>query len=106
MRIYDTRRQAWKEVVGHAKFIGDSDTAWLKVSFFRPFYGGYHVIALDREHYRWSLVAGPDHDYLWLLSREKTLPTEVREPLLKQARALGFATDSLIWVEHTRSDLD
>jgi len=103
-RGYDTQRQAWKEAIGRALFIGDSQTASLKVSFFGPFYGGYHVIALDRENYRWSLVAGPDRDYLWILARNKTLPAEVREQLLSQARALGFATDKLIWVDHPRAD--
>lgn len=103
-RGYDTQRQAWKEAIGRALFVGDSSTASLKVSFFGPFYGGYHVIALDQQNYRWSLVAGPDRDYLWILSRDKTLPAEVREQLLSQARALGFATDKLIWVYHQRAD--
>lgn len=98
-RGYDTKRQAWKEAIGRALFIGDSHTASLKVSFFGPFYGGYHVIALDQEHYRWSLVAGPDRDYLWILARDKTLPNDVREKLVSQAQALGFATEKLIWVE-------
>lgn len=102
-RGFDTERQAWKEAVGRAVFIGDSNTASLKVSFFGPFYGGYHVIALDQEHYAWSLVAGPDRDYLWILAREKTLPGDVRAALLAQARALGFATDALIWVDHGRT---
>lgn len=102
-RGYDTQRQAWKEAVGRALFIGDRETASLKVSFFGPFYGGYHVIALD-QNYRWSLVAGPDRDYLWILARDKTLPVEVREQLVGQAKALGFATDRLIWVEHNRND--
>ena len=103
-RGYDTQRQAWKEAIGRALFIGDSSNASLKVSFFGPFYGGYHVIALDQQNYRWSLVAGPDRDYLWILARDKTLPTEVREQLLSQARALGFATDKLIWVDQKRAD--
>jgi len=103
-RGYDTQRQAWKEAVGRAVFLGDSSTASLKVSFFGPFYGGYHVIALDQQHYRWSLVAGPDRDYLWILARDKTLSADVRERLLGEARALGFATEKLIWVEHGRSD--
>ena len=103
-RGYNTQRQEWKEAIGRALFVGDSDTASLKVSFFGPFYGGYHVIALDQQSYRWSLVSGPDRDYLWILSREKTLPAEVREQLVSQAQALGFATDKLIWVEHKRID--
>ena len=39
-RGFDTQRQAWKEAIGRAKFIGDSGTGALKVSFFGPFYGG------------------------------------------------------------------
>ena len=103
-RGYDTRRQAWQEAVGRALFVGDSSTASLKVSFFGPFYGGYHVIALDQQHYRWSMVAGPDRGYLWILAREKTLPADLRAQLAGQAKALGFATEQLIWVEQTRAD--
>lgn len=103
-RGYETQRQVWKEAIGRALFIGDRRTASLKVSFFGPFYGGYHVIALDQQNYRWSLVAGPSRDYLWILARDKTLPAEVLEPLLSQAKALGFATEKLLWVEHRRSD--
>ncbi|MCU0812048.1 MAG: lipocalin family protein [Thiobacillaceae bacterium] len=103
-RGYDTQRQAWKEAVGRALFIGNPGTGSLKVSFIGPFYGGYHVIALDQENYRWSLVAGPDRDYLWILARDRTLPAEVREQLVAQAQALGFATDQLIWVDQTRTE--
>lgn len=103
-RGYDTQKQAWKEAIGRALFTGESNTASLKVSFFGPFYGGYHVVALDQKDYRWSLVAGPDRDYLWLLARDKQLPVEIREQLVSQARALGFATDKLIWVDHRQTD--
>lgn len=98
-RGYDTRRQTWNEAVGRALFVADRNTGSLKVSFFGPFYGGYHVIALDQQHYRWSLVAGPDRDYLWILARDRTLSADVLEQLLIQARALGFATEKLIWVD-------
>ena len=103
-RGFDSQRGVWQEAIGRALFIGDSHIASLKVSFFGPFYGGYHVIALDQENYRWSLVAGPSRDYLWILARDKTLPAEIRQQLINQAQALGFATDKLIWVEHTRDD--
>ena len=105
-RGYDTQRGAWKEAVGRALFIGDRNTASLKVSFFGPFYGGYHVLALDQQDYRWALVSGPDRGYLWILARDKTLPTEVREQLLAKARAFGFATDQLIWVAQQRTDTE
>ena len=85
-----------------ARFTGDPQTASLKVSFFGPFYGGYHVIALDPD-YRWAMVIGPTTGYLWILAREPVLDPAVRERLVAQARAVGVATDELIWVEHGRA---
>lgn len=102
-RGYDARKGEWREAVGKARFIGSPDTASLKVSFFGPFYGGYHVIALD-PGYQWALVAGADRSYLWILSRTKALAPAVREDLVARARNAGFATDKLIWVTHERTD--
>ncbi len=96
-RGYDPERGRWREAEGRARFVEDPGTASLKVSFFGPFYGGYHVVALD-EDYRWSLVIGSDLDYLWILSRTPTLPEGVREQLLDKARALGVDTDKVLWV--------
>ena len=103
-RGYDSEREEWRQATGRALFIGDSNTASLKVSFFGPFYGGYHVVALDQQNYRWAMVAGPDRDYLWILARDKQLPAGVRDDLLEQASALGFAIDKLIWVGQQRGD--
>lgn len=103
-RGYDAKRNDWRQAVGRAVFTGDANRASLKVSFFGPFYGGYHVIALDQKDYRWAMVVGPDRDYLWLLAREKRLPADIRAQLLQQAGAAGFDVDKLIWVEQTRSD--
>lgn len=105
-RGYDNKRQVWREAVGRALFVGDPNRASLKVSFFRPFYGGYHVVELDQQGYRWAMVVGPDRDYLWILARDKELPVEVRDRLLRQAEELGIDTRQLIWVKHTRHDLD
>jgi apolipoprotein D and lipocalin family protein len=103
-RGYDNKRKEWRQAVGRALFTGESNRASLKVSFFGPFYGGYHVVALDQKGYRWAMVAGPDRDYLWILGRDKQLPADVRSGLLRQARELGLDVDKLIWVEQTRSD--
>ena len=65
---YNPDREMWQQSEGKAYFTGAPTRAALKVSFFGPFYGGYNVIALDRE-YRHALVCGPDRDYLWILSR-------------------------------------
>lgn len=86
----------WHEAIGRAVFTGSPQEGSLKVSFFGPFYGGYHVAALDPD-YRWSLVVGPDRDYFWVLSREPRLSPTLRDNLIARARALGIATDQLIW---------
>jgi apolipoprotein D and lipocalin family protein len=98
-RGYDAAKGQWSEAEGRAVFTGDPSTASLKVSFFGPFYGGYHVVALD-EQYRWAMVMGPDTDYLWILAREPQLPADVRERLVQKAASLGVDTGELIWVEH------
>lgn len=103
-RGYDERTGVWKEAEGRASFIGDPTIGSLKVSFFGPFYGGYHIIALDQERYTWAMIAGPSRDYLWILARTQQLPLAVRERLLEQAQALGFATDALIWVKHPHEE--
>lgn len=103
-RGYDDARGAWQEAVGTARFIGPEDVGSLKVSFFGPFYGGYHIVALDRQDYRWAMVMGPDRDYLWILARDKHLPDDVRVQLMRQAAALGVDVSQLIWVGHGRDD--
>lgn len=94
----------WKEAEGRARFLGDSSVGSLKVSFFGPFWGGYHILALDEVDYSWSLVAGPNREYLWILSREPQLAPEVLERLKQRARELEFPVDELIMVDQTPLD--
>ena len=70
----------------------------LKVSFFGPFYGGYNIIELDKADYQYALVAGPDYSYLWLLARSPDLERATLERLVNKAKALGFATEELIYL--------
>lgn len=99
---YDYIAKEWKQAIGKAKFAGNPGEARLKVSFFGPFYSGYNVIALD-DQYKYALVAGKNLDYLWILSREKTLPEDIKQSYLKIAKDLGYDTSSLIWTEHDNS---
>lgn len=84
------------KAIGKAIPAGPENTGMLKVSFFGPFYAGYNVIAIDPE-YQHALVCGDSRDYLWILSREKTLPQSVREDYLQKARDLGFEVEKLVW---------
>ncbi len=101
-RGYDTDAQEWDEADGKAYFVGDADIGQLKVSFFGPFYGGYNVIELDKDGYTYSMVAGPDRSYLWILSRTPDMNPQILQRLITKARDLGFATDELIFVEHDK----
>lgn len=97
---YSIKEKKWKESTGKARLAGGPSEGRLKVSFFGPFYAGYNVIAIDPD-YRYALVAGNNLKYLWLLSREKAMPKEIKEKYLGQARALGYNTDRLIWTNQT-----
>ena len=98
-RGFDMKRNDWRQAIGKAVFIGEPQQASLKVSFFGPFYGGYHVVALDPE-YRWSMVVGPDRDYLWILSRTPHLDPAVKTQLRDKALGWSLPFDRLIWVTH------
>lgn len=100
-RGYDYEKKTWKEAIGKAKFAGEENIAMLKVSFFGPFYTGYNVIALDAD-YQYALVAGKNFDYLWILSREKTIPENIKSEYLELAKSLGFNISELLWIDHNQ----
>jgi len=99
---FDKRKGEWREITGVARFIGEENVGSLKVSFFRPFWGGYHVIALDKENYRYSMVAGPRRSYLWILSRDEMLDEKIIAELVARAKEWDFNTEKLIYVEHDK----
>lgn len=102
-RGYDPASGQWREAVGKALFTGAPTTGSLKVSFFGPFYGGYHVAALD-PNYRWALVVGPDTGYAWILVRDKQLPAAQRDAIVARAKALGVNTSAFIWVSQEHQE--
>jgi Bacterial lipocalin len=100
-RGYNYKTNEWKEAVGKAKFVSSANEAMLKVSFFGPFYAGYNVIAIDPE-YKYALIAGKNLDYLWLLSRETTIPENIKQDYLGKAQNIGYNIAKLVWVEHDK----
>ncbi|MCP1297911.1 lipocalin family protein [Chryseobacterium sp. S0630] len=97
---YNFKKNKWVSVNGTAKFRGAKNTAALKVSFFGPFYSGYNVVAL--EDYKYALIAGKNLDYLWILSREKTIPENIKQNFISKAQEIGYDTSKLIWVKQDR----
>lgn len=97
---YNSEKNKWVSVSGAVKFRSDKNTAALKVSFFGPFYAGYNVVAL--ENYQYALVAGKNLDYLWILSREKTIPEDIKRSFISKAQEIGYDTSKLIWVKQDK----
>ena len=78
------------DATGVAKVVPNSGGAKLRVSFFRPFYGDYWVLALPSD-YRWVLVGEPTRRYGWLLSRTPQMAPADQEAAMTQAESLGYS---------------
>jgi apolipoprotein D and lipocalin family protein len=85
---------------GIAKLVEGSQGAKLRVSFFRPFYGDYWVLALDPD-YRWVLVGEPSRKYAWVLAREPRLDKATLDALLTRAATLGFDRQAFLTTPHS-----
>lgn len=103
-RGYNTAKGAWEETEGTARLLGDQHMGSLKVSFFGPFYGGYHILAIGPD-YKYAVLTGPSRAYLWILAREDHLPEDVLRGLLHQAQVWGFKTEKVIRVSHMPPEL-
>jgi len=98
-RGFSAEKNSWSEAVGKAYFVNEPDEAYLKVSFFGPFYGSYVIFELDK-NYEYAFVSGPDLSYLWLLSRHKKVDPAVMSKFIKKSQELGFDTKELLLVDH------
>ncbi len=98
---YDVEKEDYKEVTGKALFAGDKDEARLKVSFFGPFYSGYNVVKIDKD-YKYALVVGKNHHYMWILSRTNDMPPHIRKEYLQEAMSLGYNITNLTWPDQGR----
>ena len=96
---YDLNKGKWKKAEGIARFQSEEENGALKVSFFGPFYSEYNIIALDGD-YQYALVVGKNTKYMWILSREKTIPENIKDDYLIKANSIGINTEKLIWIDH------
>ncbi len=94
---YNVKKNEWKEASGTIKFNGDEDTGMLKVSYFGPFYANYNVLDIDAD-YKHALVSGSGLGYLWILSKESSVPDDLKKRFLRKAKNIGFDIDKLEWV--------
>jgi len=92
-----------KEInIGMAKFAGPIYEAKMLLSFRKPLYFGYNVIGIDAD-YKYALVAGEDLRHLWLLSREHTIPEDIRRAFIHKASLIGYDISKLIWVDQNET---
>lgn len=61
-------------------------------------YGDYWVVDIGAD-YEYAVVGHPSRDYLWILSRERSLPRAELDGILARAKAKGFPTGILAYTE-------
>jgi len=96
---FSAKKGKFKSSRGRAWVPDENEPGRLKVSFFWPFAGNYYIISLDTD-YQYALVGDPSREYLWVLSRTKTLDEAIYAELLSTARTHGFSTEQLVRVQH------
>ena len=98
---YKTDEKRWSQAQGVAYFMDEKNKqeAYLKVSFFRPFYASYVVFELDKD-YTYAYVGGNTKEYLWLLARTKTVSKKIKNDFIEKTKAKGYNTEKLIWSNH------
>ncbi|WP_428565632.1 MAG: lipocalin family protein [Solidesulfovibrio sp. DCME] len=85
--------------------INKGDNSKLYVQFRAPFKGKYYILSID-EDYQHVLVGTPDRNYLWILSRTKTIDENTFKEFKAKAEELGFDSSRFLKVNHecSRSD--
>ena len=96
VRISDPAKRSEARAVAH--IVEGDRLGYLRVSFFRPFYGDYRIIALDEKNYQYALVTSSSKDYLWILSRTKKMDPAVYNRLVEIAKNAGLDTSKLFAV--------
>ncbi len=86
-----------KRVTARAVVTDPSVPAKLSLDFGIAF-GDYWILETG-DDYEYAVVGHPTRDYLWILSRERTLPGAQLDGVVKRAKARGFPTGILEYTE-------
>lgn len=74
---------------GRARIVDRTTNAKLEVSFFRPFWGDYWIVALG-DDYDYAVVGHPSRDYLWILTRTPTMDDQRYAAIVQRLSLLGY----------------
>lgn len=97
-RAFNPVKNKAVEATGTIKFKGIETRGQLEVAYFLPIYLNYNILDVD-ENYQYALVSGSGMGYLWMLSRESSMPEEMKQRFLGKATALGFDISKLEWMD-------
>lgn len=82
-------------IKGKAFVEENSGNAKLKVQFFWPFRGKYWIFDLA-DNYSYAVVGHPNHEYLWILSRTRSMDEKVYNQILERIAEKGFDVSRLV----------
>jgi apolipoprotein D and lipocalin family protein len=98
-RAFNPVKNKAVEATGTIKFRGAETRGQLEVAYFLPIYLDYNIIDID-DDYQYALVSGSGMGYLWFLSRESSMPEEMKQRFLQRAMSLGFEISVLEWMDY------
>jgi len=98
-RAFNPVKNKAVEATGTIKFKGAQTRGQLEVAYFLPIYLDYNILDID-DDYQYALVSGSSMSYLWLLSRESSMPEEMKQRFLRKATGLGFDISKLEWMDY------
>lgn len=98
-RGFDPERGAWKSATAVAKLLSGPESGSLKVSFFRPFYAGYHVVYVDHDAGH-AVVVGDGAKYAWILARSPSIDEAAYTRLVAIAASNGVDVSRMIRFPH------
>jgi apolipoprotein D and lipocalin family protein len=79
--------QTW---TGSARVVDAKTRAKLNVGFFGGLVKQEYWVLDHADDYAWAIIGTPGGNYVWLLTRERTISSGRREELIGQVRSLGY----------------
>jgi apolipoprotein D and lipocalin family protein len=73
----------------------DAAKAKISMAFFLGAVNQEYWILDHADDYSWSIMATPGGNYVWVFSRQKTLPAAQRDALIARVRAFGYPVSKL-----------
>lgn len=92
-------------ITQHGYVINRESNAEWRVSPFWPVKLPFLVIGLESEEYRYTVIAGPNRDWLWIMARDVTIDEKDWQAIESLVRHQGFDFDGLRRVPHQWPDM-